>query len=47
MDRHEIIMVNGKQYCEVRDCYGRFLALLNEEGAVIVHSWYPPTNLLD
>ena len=45
MNTHEIIiMADGRSFDEVRDCYGRFLALIDEDGNVVFHACYPPTN---
>lgn len=42
MNRHEQI-ANG--YDLVHDCYGRFVALIDPNGTVVLHQWYPPTNM--
>lgn len=44
MNSHEIITTVDGQFDEVRDEYGRFLALIDENGSVVMRAWYPPTN---
>jgi len=45
MNTHETITTaDGRQFDEVRDAYGRFLALIDQDGDVVVYSYYPPTN---
>jgi len=45
MNSHEIIVsADDKQFDEVRDESGRFLALIDEDGEVVLHNYYPPTN---
>jgi hypothetical protein len=39
MNHHAIIIGHdGREYDEVRDSYGRFLALLDEDGNVLLHA---------